>query len=138
MIKAVQSLKHRGKIRLSHAPVNTIRKLIELDVHEYVNLHYHWCGSYTSSGEGQYDGNLEKVKLSAQKEMGVFIISAFNNGGWLYAPSKKLRSLTLPNLEPISYGALWCYGIMNAAVRIVLLFIRSYAVLQGQVTWTSQ
>jgi predicted aldo/keto reductase-like oxidoreductase len=56
--------------------------------------------------EGQYDGNLEKVKLSAQKEMGVFIISAFNNGGRLYAQSKKLGSLTLPDLEPISYGAL--------------------------------
>jgi len=25
----------------------------------------------------------------------------------LYAPSKKLRSLTLPDMEPIQYGSLW-------------------------------
>jgi predicted aldo/keto reductase-like oxidoreductase len=113
LIEAVQSLKLRGKIRhigfSTHAPVNIIRKLIESDVFEYVNLHYHWCGSYTCSGEGQYGGNIENVKLCAQKDMGVFIISAFDKGGRLYAPSKKLRSLTLPDLEPISYGALWLW-----------------------------
>jgi predicted aldo/keto reductase-like oxidoreductase len=63
----------------------------------------------TCFGEGQYGGNLENVKLCAQKDMGVFILSALGKGGRLYAPSKKLQSLTLPDLEPISYGALWLW-----------------------------
>ena len=29
--------------------------------------------------------------------------------GQLHAPTKKLRSLTLPDLEPISYGTLWLW-----------------------------
>jgi predicted aldo/keto reductase-like oxidoreductase len=93
LIKAVHSLKQRGKMRhisfSTHAPVNIIWKLIESDVFEYVYLHYYWCGSYTCSGEGQYGGNLENFKLCAEKDMGVFIISAFDKGGRLYAPSKK-------------------------------------------------
>ena len=40
-----------------------------------------------------------------------FIISAFDKGGKLYAPSRKLRSLTLPDLEPISYGQGWLWNI---------------------------
>jgi predicted aldo/keto reductase-like oxidoreductase len=113
LIDAVRRLKKSGKIRhigfSTHAPVSVIQKLIETDAFEYVNLHYHWCGSYTCSGEGKYGGNLENVKLCAKKDMGVFIISAFDKGGRLYAPSKKLRSLTLPDLEPIYYGALWSW-----------------------------
>ena len=39
--------------------------------------------------------------------MGVFVISPYDKGGRLYAPSKTLRGLTLPDLEPIQYGPLW-------------------------------
>lgn len=42
--------------------------------------------------------------------MGVFIISPYDKGGRLYAPSKKLRSLTLPELEPIQFGSLWLWA----------------------------
>jgi len=41
--------------------------------------------------------------------MGVFVISPYDKGGKLYAPSKKLRSLTLPELEPIHFGSLWLW-----------------------------
>jgi predicted aldo/keto reductase-like oxidoreductase len=45
----------------------------------------------------------------SQKDMGIFIISALDKGGRPYAPSKKLQSMTLPDLKPISYGALWLW-----------------------------
>ena len=41
--------------------------------------------------------------------MGVFVISPFDKGGALYASSKKLRSLTLPDLDPMEFGALWLW-----------------------------
>ncbi len=40
----------------------------------------------------------------------VFIISAYDKGGRLYAPSRKLRSLTLPDLEPMAHGSLWLWN----------------------------
>ena len=36
--------------------------------------------------------------------------SPYDKGGKLYAPSKKLRSLILPDLEPIQYGPLWLWN----------------------------
>merc|ERR1740139_889254 len=45
--------------------------------------------------------------------MGVFVISPYDKGGRIYAPSKKLRSLTLPDLEPIRYGSLWLWNHEN-------------------------
>ena len=40
----------------------------------------------------------------------VFIISPYDKGGRLYEPSKKLRALTLPELEPMAYGSLWLWS----------------------------
>ena len=45
--------------------------------------------------------------------MGVFIISPYDKGGKLFAPSKKVRSFTLPDLEPIQYGSLWCFHLAD-------------------------
>ena len=41
--------------------------------------------------------------------MGVFVISAFDKGGRLYAPSYLSRELTLPEMEPMEYGAAWLW-----------------------------
>ncbi len=87
-----------GRIRhlgfSTHGSADFIKKCINTDVFEYVNLHYHYFGSYTASGGGHDGrGNLDNVKLLAEKNMGCFIISPFDKGGRVYAPSKKLRSL---------------------------------------------
>ena len=39
-----------------------------------------------------------------------FVISIADKGGKIYAPSRKLRSLTLPDMEPITYGAAWAFN----------------------------
>jgi hypothetical protein len=38
------------------------------------------------------------------------VISANDKGGKLYAPSRKLRALTLPDLEPMAYGSAWLWN----------------------------
>lgn len=40
-----------------------------------------------------------------------FIISPCDKGGKIYAPSQKLRSLTLPDCEPIAYGLAWLWTL---------------------------
>lgn len=113
LIIALQELKQEGKIRYfgfsTHGPADLIRKAIETDVFDYVNLHYHFCGSYTTTGDGDCGGNLSNIRLANKKDMGVFIISAYDKGGRLYAPSNKLRSLCLPDMEPITYGSIWLW-----------------------------
>jgi len=42
-------------------------------------------------------------------DMGVSIISPYDKGGCLFAPSTKLLSLTLPDMDPIQYGSLWLF-----------------------------
>ena len=69
-------------------------------------------GSYTASGDGidaSFEGNLGNVRLARERDMGVFVISAFDKGGRLYAPSHLVRELTLPEMEPMEYGASWLW-----------------------------
>lgn len=111
----IQEYVAAGKIRhvgfSTHGATDFILKLINTDAFDYVNLHYHYFGSYTASGGGHDgNGNLDCVKLLAEKNMGCFIISPFDKGGALYAPSKKLRSLTLPDMEPIMFKSLWLWN----------------------------
>ncbi len=114
LIDIVREYQREGKIKhvgfSTHGQPELIRKFIETDQFDYCNLHYHYFGSYTASGGGKFGGNLENVRLMKEKDMGMFIISAYDKGGKLYAPSKKLRSLTLPELEPIQFGSLWLWA----------------------------
>ena len=114
LIDIIREYQKAGKIRhigfSTHGQPELIRKLIETDAFVCCNLHYHYFASYTASGGGLYGGNLENVRLMKEKDMGVFVISAYDKGGKLYNPSKKLRSLTLPDLEPIQFGSLWLYA----------------------------
>ena len=40
----------------------------------------------------------------------VFAISAYDKGGAVYAPSKKLLSLTLPEMDPMQFGSSWLWN----------------------------
>lgn len=113
LINTLHQLKKDGIIRhmgfSTHGDAATIQKIIESDQFEYVNLHYHFVGSYTSSGDLEYGGNLSNIRLAHSKDMGVFIISPYDKGGRLYTPSSKLRDLTLPDMEPMTYGSVWLW-----------------------------
>ena len=115
LIDAVKELQAEGKIRhigfSTHAPSHIIKKAIETDVFDYLNLHYHFMGSYTASGDGtDFEGNEENIRLAQKHDMGIFIISPYDKGGRLYAPSNLTREIMLPDLEPMEYGSLWLWN----------------------------
>jgi hypothetical protein len=72
--EVVQEYVKAGKIRnvgfSTHGPPDLIRTFIETDKFDYANLHYHYFGSYTASGCGDYLGNLGNVRLMNEKDMG--------------------------------------------------------------------
>lgn len=114
-LKIIQEYVVAGKIKhvgfSTHGSTKLIMEAINKDCFDYVNLHYHYFGSYTASGGGHDgEGNLDALKLLEEKNMGIFIISPYDKGGRLYAPSKKLRSLTLPEFEPISFASHWLWA----------------------------
>lgn len=121
LIDALTELRSEGKIRYigfsTHAPAHVIKKAIETDQFDYVNLHYHFVGSYTASGDGggggadaQMEGNAENIRLAQKHDMGIFIISPYDKGGRLYSPSNLTREIMLPDLEPMEYGSLWLWS----------------------------
>jgi len=129
LIDIVKEYQAAGKIRhigiSTHGQPEQIRRFIETGQFEYANIHYHPLGSYTASGGGKSGGNKEIVELMKAHDMGVFIISPYDKGGSLYAPSAKLRSLTLPDMEPIQYGSLWLFnheelGEDNAPIHTIV------------------
>ena len=100
----------QGKLRWigfsTHGMTPIIVKTIESDAFDYVNLHFHFIGSYTSSGSGFDGSNWVAVKAAARHDMGVFIISPNDKGGMLYKPPQKLADATAP-LSPIAFNNLW-------------------------------
>ena len=115
-MSVVQEFVKAGKIKhvgfSTHAPTDLIIKAIDTDAFEYVNIHYHAIGSYTASGYGktQAGGNLDAIQRLHEKGMGIFIISPYDKGGALYMPSNKLRSLCLPEAEPIIFHSWWLWN----------------------------
>jgi len=96
-----------GKIRhigfSTHAQTDILIQAIEeLDV-DYVNLHYHFIGSYTTLD------NLPAIEAAREKDMGVFIISPSDKGGMLYKPSTQFAECCAP-ISPIGFNNLWLLG----------------------------
>ena len=53
--------------------------------------------------------NLEFIFTLVDNHTTVFIISPFDKGGKTWEPSNKLRSLTLPEMEPMDFGCSWLW-----------------------------
>lgn len=133
LMDAVRELKAEGKIRWvgfsTHAPAHVTKRAIESDAFDYLNLHYHFLGSYTASGDGDEsaEGNLGNIRLAHEHDMGVFVISPYDKGGRLYTPSHLSRELMAPEMEPMEYASLWlwyhdnhCQGDKPAPIHTIV------------------
>jgi Aldo/keto reductase family len=71
----IQEYKAAGKIKYigfsTHSPTDLINKLIETDKFDYANVHHHFCGSYTASGDGpDHMGNISCLRKMKERDMG--------------------------------------------------------------------
>mmetsp|Transcript_35452 Transcript_35452/g.85786 ORF Transcript_35452/g.85786 Transcript_35452/m.85786 type:complete len:605 (-) Transcript_35452:81-1895(-) len=112
----IEEYRAAGKIRYigfsTHGPTDLINRFIETDKFDYSNVHHHFCGSYTASGDGPgHIGNISCLRKMKERNMGAFIISPCDKGGKIYSPSNKLRSLTLPDCEPMAFGLSWLWNL---------------------------
>jgi hypothetical protein len=87
----IQEYKAAGKIRhigfSTHGPTDLICRFIETDKFDYVNLHHHFCGSYTASGDGpDGEGNIKCLRLLKEKDMGGKFV---HEPGWRSIPRVK-------------------------------------------------
>jgi predicted aldo/keto reductase-like oxidoreductase len=86
--------------------------------------HYHFVGSYTSSGTAPVGavgcagvdgvpvpdgGNGAAVAAACARGMGVFIISPFDKGGRVYDPPRTLLEACAP-VHPIQYASHWLWS----------------------------
>jgi uncharacterized protein len=83
-MQAAQRAIADGRVRQigfsTHAPLEVILQAIATDQFAFVNLHYNYF----------FQRNAAAVELSAQKEMGVLIISPADKGGMLFTPPSTL------------------------------------------------
>lgn len=100
-VAAARQLQKEGRVRhigfSTHATTDIIIKTIESGEFDYINLHWYFVN----------DLNWPAVKVAAERDMGVFIISPNDKGGKLYDPPPKLRKLCSP-LHPMQFNDLYC------------------------------
>lgn len=112
-MEVIKEYQQKGKIRFvgfsTHGMTPLIVQAIETGLFDYVNLHYHFIGSYTASGTGDTGGNLAAIQAAQRQDMGVFIISPSDKGGALYEPSKTFERACQP-LTPIAFNNLWLWS----------------------------
>jgi predicted aldo/keto reductase-like oxidoreductase len=101
----------------THGTASNVYKLVDSGKFEYVNLHYHFFGSYHAEGTADPlggHGNIAAVRRARELDMGVFIISPFDKGGKLYQPSARVARAVGPALTPIAFAALHCWKTAGA------------------------
>jgi predicted aldo/keto reductase-like oxidoreductase len=73
--QVIQEYRQAGRIRFvgfsTHGPTDLIHRLIETDKFDYANVHHHFCGSYTASGDGPgHEGNISCLRKMKERDMG--------------------------------------------------------------------
>ena len=116
IMEVAREWKKQGKIKhigfSTHGCAENIMRMIESNKFDYVNLHYHYFGSYHAEGTpdtrgGQ--GNLACVRRAQELDMGVFNISPIDKGGRLYQPSSQVARIIGPDMTPIAFANLFSW-----------------------------
>jgi len=129
-MEVIEEFRAAGKIRWvgfsTHGQVDVICAAINTGRFDYVNLHHHWCGSYTTSGasaefEGTpYEGNGAAMRAATAQDMGLFCISPVDKGGRAWEPSVKLARLCEPDLSLLEFTWLWGWAAATDAAAAPL------------------
>jgi hypothetical protein len=100
-LDAARRLRREGRVRhigfSTHATTDVILDAIKSGEFDYVNLHWYFVNPLTWPA----------VKLAAERDLGVFIISPNDKGGKLYDTSARMRELCEP-LTPMQFNLLYC------------------------------
>lgn len=100
-METAQRWKAEGRIRdigfSTHGTPELVRRAIETDAFEHVNLHWYYI----------YQDHWSNIQEARRRDMGVFIISPNDKAGMLYKPSPKLVDLCDP-LHPMVFNGLFC------------------------------
>jgi predicted aldo/keto reductase-like oxidoreductase len=114
--KVIVDWKKQGRIKhigfSTHGTAENILRLINSNKFDYVNLHYHYFGSYHAEGTPDTyggHGNAKCVERALELDMGVFNISPVDKGGRLYQPSAQVARTIGPELTPIAFAALYSW-----------------------------
>jgi hypothetical protein len=111
-MQALQEALADGRVRhigfSTHAQLDVILAAINLDIFEFINLHYYYF----------FQRNAAAIELAHNKEMGVFIISPADKGGRLYTPPQKLEHLCDP-ISPLELN----YRFLLSDRRITTLSV---------------
>ncbi len=92
-----------GNIGFStHGDASLIEKAIATNLFDYVNLHWYFINQTNS----------KVIDLARMYDLGVFIISPTDKGGYLHTPSTKIMELCSP-LHPIVFNDLFCLSNKN-------------------------
>ena len=99
--EVAERLRQAGKIKnfgfSTHGPCDVIRKAIDSDKFDYVNLHYYFI----------FQENRPAVDDAMAHDMGVFIISPSDKGGHLHTPSARIKALCAP-WHPMLFNDIFC------------------------------
>lgn len=121
-MEVINEYKANGKVKFvgfsTHAMSPTIIAVIETGLFDYVNLHYHFIGSYTATGTGPMGGNIAAIEAAKKLDMGVFIISPTDKGGCLYEPPVTLYKACLP-LTPIAFNNLFLWSVPGVHTCVI-------------------
>jgi predicted aldo/keto reductase-like oxidoreductase len=100
-LEVARQLQKEGRVRFigfsTHAVPRVIRKAIESDEFDYVNLHWYFVNPL----------NWPAVLAATKRDMGVFIISPNDKGGKLQDKPAKMAELCAP-LSPMQFNDLYC------------------------------
>jgi predicted aldo/keto reductase-like oxidoreductase len=104
----------------THGTAENILKMINSHKFSYVNLHYHYFGSYHAEGTSDTmggQGNAACVRRALELDMGVLNISPIDKGGRLYQLSAKVTRTIGPEMTPIAFSIL--HSWMTAGMHTV-------------------
>jgi len=117
IMAATLQWKKEGKIKhigfSTHGSAANIMRMIESNKFDYVNLHYHFFGSYHAEGTPDTQGghgNWACVEKARELDMGLFNISPIDKGGRLYQPSSLVARTIGPGMTPIAFANIYSWA----------------------------